>query len=222
MRGSGKRFSPGLEKGGLPASFLRAGLAVITPEVRHLAESPIQDQVKDTQATIRYIRANADRYDIDPHRIVIAGYSSGGHLAALAAMLSVEDLGGVSGEYADTSAAVSAVVDWYGPTDLTQLRSMTPADDPLSPYTHFGPDSWDDTALSPLHWVKRGLPPFFIAHGSDDLVVPPVQSRLLRDRLQAHGVPVTHIERPGGHDFSNSESVPGVITATLDFLRTVL
>lgn len=112
------------------------------------------DSVRDAKSAIRWVRQHADELGIDPHRIVAAGGSAGGHLAAAAAL--------VQG-YDDEDGSVSARPD--------VLVLFNPALD-LTAFTV--PEHWMDnvTEISPLHLVSEGAPPTLILHGTADAVVP--------------------------------------------------
>jgi len=155
------------------------------------------DQFVDVKAAIRWLRANADDYGYDATRVAAWGASAGGHLALLAGL--VDDVTALAGDGVpasdleqtvapEASGAVQAVVDWYGPTDLT----LTP-DDPATPESILlgGPRSEREAAFeraSPLTHVSEASPPTLVVHGREDTVVSVEHSRLLFDALDEHGV----------------------------------
>jgi acetyl esterase/lipase len=138
---------------------------------------------QDAKAAVRYLRANASRYHLDPDRFAAWGNSAGAY--------SVIMLGVTSGRHTilddpalgnpDVPATVQAVVDWFGPTDSSNMPG------PLPP------------AASPFTYIAAGqsLPPFMIAHGDADCTVPPQQSRQLSDALTKAGVAATLTILPG-------------------------
>jgi acetyl esterase/lipase len=104
---------------------------VASIDYRLSKEATFPAQIYDCKAAIRWLRANADQYDIDPDRIGAWGGSAGGHLVALLGTSGgVEELEGDVGDYLDRSSVVQAVCDFYGPTDLALLYNDTVKMDP--------------------------------------------------------------------------------------------
>jgi acetyl esterase/lipase len=145
-------------------------------------------QIHDCKAAIRWIRANAKKYNLDPDRIGVMGESAGGHLVAmLGTSGDVTALEGNLNKHVGTSSRVACVVDLFGPTDflmgsdLLDLIGFSPFDDPTSPVFRLigGPLTKNkDKArdASPITYVSKDDPPFMLIHGTHDLVVPFVQS----------------------------------------------
>jgi acetyl esterase/lipase len=207
-----------------------AGFAVALVDYRHVPEAPLPAPVEDVRAAVRWVRAHATELGLDGQRIVLWGESAGAHLACLAASLTddqlEEQLDGSSGtgftprEHTEHTAAVQALVDWYGPMD----RPASPAvNESAENATGAIPDplagsAWTAEQFSPLTWVHAGLPPVVVAHGHEDDLVPVKQSRRYRDALVAAGVQVEYIETHGGHVFQDGP-VLEVLERTLAFLR---
>lgn len=217
------------------ALYLAAqGYAVASLNYRLSPEAIFPAQIHDVKAAIRWLRANANRYDLDPNRIAAWGASAGGHLAALLGTSAddptLEDLSMGHPEY---SSQVQAVVDWYGPTDFLQMEAQ---DLRCSKINHDSPSSGESqlvgcaiqscptavAAANPLTYVTPNDPPFLIQHGTLDCVVPPGQSVLLRDSLQAARVPVTldllPLQSHGGGYFSK----PAIDRQVQTFLEETL
>lgn len=201
----------------LGKALLDAGFAVITPNHRSSYDAKFPAQVNDIKAVIRFIRANAQKFQIDTSFIGITGSSSGGSLAAMAgtsrfvkqythgsATVNIE---GDLGPYTDYSSSVDAVVDWFGPTNMLVMDSCgttklihNSANSPASLYIG-GPiqDNKDKCLLaSPTTYIDESDPPFFIFHGDIDPVVPYCQSEILFKALQLAKVPSHFITVPGG------------------------
>jgi len=164
-------------------------------------------QIEDVKCAIRYLRANAVRHGADPERIGAWGGSAGGHLVAL---LGVTDSGAGfdgSGGYLDQSSRVQAVVDMFGPTDLTKLFAGV---NPRLIETVFGTTDRNAELLkkaSPVNYVSIDDPPFLILHGELDKLVPPSQSQVFYEKLKETGVPATLvIVKNAGHGFSEAAS----------------
>ncbi|MCK5827057.1 alpha/beta hydrolase [Candidatus Bipolaricaulota bacterium] len=173
---------------------------VASIDYRLMQESVFPAQIHDCKAAIRWLRANASQYDIDPDRIGAWGESAGGHLAALLGTSGgVDVLEGDVGEHLDYSSAVQAVCDFYGPTDLERLAlsdqrfKTAPSKSPLARL--FGGSLSENIDLvrqaNPITHVSSDDPPFLIMHGEEDLLVPLSQSELLDAALREAGVEST-------------------------------
>lgn len=192
-----------------PALFLlERGFAVASINYRLSQEAIFPAQIHDVKGAIRWLRANADQYGYNAARIGVWGASAGGHLAALLGTTGgVAELEGPHG-YPEVSSRVQAVVDFFGPTDLTEMGKFPSQMDhnaPDSPESQLvgGPiqQNRDKAALAnPIRYVSKDDPPFFIVHGDADPLVPVNQSELLVASLRKAGVPVEfRVIRGGGH-----------------------
>jgi acetyl esterase/lipase len=188
-------------------ALLDAGFAVVTPNHRSSMDAKFPAQIQDIKAVIRFIRANAAKYLLDTSFIGINGFSSGGHLSALAGTskfvkqyrigLTTFDIEGNIGPDTAFSSSVNAVVDWSGPTDLLVLdscRNKPLHDGAKSPESILigGPvqDNKDKAELAnPITYIDANDPPFLIFHGAEDQTVPNCQSVLLFNALQKANVP---------------------------------
>ncbi len=165
--------------------LLSRGYLVASVDYRHAPEWKFPTQIEDVKCAIRFLRANAARFNLDPDRIGAWGHSAGGHLVS---MLGATDVGaGFEGEggYPDQSSRVQAVVDLGGRADL---RGM-PADKAISVFGVTDPSAHLLEHCSPVTFVTQDDPPFLILHGEQDTVVPPGVSQELYDKLRAAGVP---------------------------------
>lgn len=195
--------------------LLDAGFAVVAPNHRSSNEAKFPAQINDIKAAIRFIRANARQYQIDTAFIGITGFSSGGHLAALAGTSGgvknftvgkvTQDLDGNLGNYTDNSSEVHAVVDWFGPTNLWVIDSCRGKEtrQPNTPEEVLiggkVDDNYDKCALlDPAIYIDKKTPPFLILHGDRDMVVPACQSELLYKALQKAKVPSQYVLVNGG------------------------
>jgi endo-1,4-beta-xylanase len=178
------------------------GYAVASIQYRFSSHAPWPAQAHDCKAAVRFLRAHAEEYNIDPERFAVGGESAGGHLAAfLGASGDVPELEGDLGN-AGVSSRVQAVVDLFGPTDLTLMGQQTIG---VSMIQHDAPNSPESLLLggpvqemhelaktaNPLTYVDKSDPPFLIMHGSNDRLVPPGQSTILAKALIDAGVEVT-------------------------------
>jgi acetyl esterase/lipase len=160
--------------------------------------------IEDVRCAMRYLRANAATYNLDPDRIGAIGGSAGGHLVSLLG-LAGDDIGwqpaAYREAYADQSSRVQAVVDMFGPSDLVRLTQP----DSRVRNLVFGASEGDDHLLqiySPVTYISSESPPFLILQGDKDETVPEEQSQILYDQLTAAGVPATLvIVKNAGHGF---------------------
>ena len=182
----------------------------------------------DVKTAIRYLRANAKTYSIDPGRIAVWGTSSGGN-AALLVGLTAGDERFLSDEYADESDAVCCVVDCFGPADLEAMADedyVALNDDPNTIFALLCGFPLNEATreqmrlISPMRYVTPGkpLPPFLIFHGTADTVVNYCQSERLYRRLLDCGYDATMYRVPDApHEGSFwSEEVLEVV---LDYLE---
>lgn len=163
------------------------GYVAATIDHRLSGEAPFPAQIHDVKAAIRWLRANAGQYGVDPDRIGVWGSSSGGHLAALAGLTG--DLPELEGDVgpAGYSSRVQAVAAACPGTDLLRLGGeMEPAVTDLVGGSLQGKEDLLRLA-SPLYHVGPGAPPFLIAHGTIDETVPFEQGRHLHEALVAAG-----------------------------------
>jgi acetyl esterase/lipase len=238
----GGGFAAGDKREDLPVvrALLRDGYAVASVNYRLSGEARFPAAVQDVKAAVRWVRAHAAAYGLDPDRIAASGRSAGGYLAVMlgatrdAPMYDDPRLGSPA-----VSSAVQAVVDFYAPVDFGSMDAQARANRRCaaadaahgragSPESRFlgravGTAPQLVRAASPLHYLGRApLPPFLIEHGDADCTVPHGQSLELADALRAAGAPAVELTIvPGaghGDDFPAAERMPAVLA----FLDRVL
>lgn len=183
--------------------YLAMGLNVVNVEYRlaRIAQAPAA--VEDCRCALRWVIRNAKTYGIDVDRLVVTGQSAGGHLALLTGML--PESAGLDRQCPGTEELkVAAIVNWYGITDVNDLL-----DGPnMKPYAVAWLGSTLDRAqiaarVSPLTYVRAGLPPVFTIHGDADPTVPHAHATRLHQALDAAGVPNELMTTAGGtHGYS--------------------
>lgn len=178
------------------------GYVVAAVAYRLSGEARFPAQIEDVKAAIRWLRLNADKVDTDSQHLGIWGESAGAQLAALAGTsCEARNLDGPLNSPGATSSCVQAVVDWYGPTDFSQMDAQNPpggmkhnaADSAESKYLGCALSDCPPAVISaanPISYIHSDAPPFLIMHGDSDVAVPTKQSQLLYDALRAKGVPV--------------------------------
>lgn len=208
--------------------FVHQGYTVATIQHRNAIEGHQYPAfLVDVKTAIRYLRAHAAEYAIDPQRVVLWGTSSGGN-AALLAGLTGDDPTFKRGAHLDQSDAVKAVVACFAPTDVADTFEYT-KDFPgssLLQLSLFGPDTsqWPEkmAAMSPLSRVQtagadRTYPAFMLLHGDADQVVPYHEMEDLGQALEAAGASVEAVRIAGANHESDFWSQP-VYDAIADFM----
>lgn len=215
------------------SEFARAGYVVASVTHRPSYEAPFPACLIDVKSAIRFLRAHADEYGIDPTRVAIWGTSSGGNLSLLVAategMAEFEQ-----GEYLDQPSCVQAVVDFFGPSDPVEMMHLRGIDMSALASSDMkiiydlidgieGDAEGRMNRLAPATYFKDGmqLPPHLIMHGDCDSVVPFSQSadyyRLLRERGQ-----VAHFVRVAGAEHERRFWSQAVLNEVSAFLRAYL
>jgi acetyl esterase/lipase len=214
-----------------------AGFALASINYRLSGEALFPAQIHDVKAAIRYLRANAAAFGLDGGRFAVFGSSAGGHLAALAATSAgVSELEDLSMGNAGVSSRVQAAVDWFGPTDLAKMDSQLAVDG--CPATHARATSAESELLgctlgdascaahaqvtNPIAYVDPTDPPFLVAHGTKDCVVPEAGSAMLHDALTSAGV-CSHLREVVGAGHGDASwSAPEVQNDVARFLTSML
>lgn len=191
----------------LRSGFVERGYAVASIGYRLSGHAAFPAQIEDCKAAIRWLRAHAKEYHLDPKRFGVWGSSAGGHLVALT---------GTSGDVKqfdvganpDQSSRVQAVCDYYGPTDFTVFvttpgyESHATAGSPEAKLIGGTVMENKDKAarVNPITYVSSDDPPFLIVHGDKDPTVPINQSQLLFESLKKAGVSAhLHTIHGAGH-----------------------
>ncbi|MCQ6270677.1 alpha/beta hydrolase [Pseudarthrobacter sp. R1] len=216
--------------------LVEAGFVVASADYRLSSVAHFPAQLLDAKAAVRWLRAHAASYNVDPDRIYAWGDSAGGHLASLVGLTAGSaEFGDESAGNAGISDTVAAVAAWYPPTDLLRMggqalpNALASADDPgsreallLGAQPADAPEK--AAAASPLTYAGNHAPPFFLAHGTGDRFVPPAQSATLAAALEAVG---TDVELLLIEDADHMWQLPGqdpsaaikATDATIDFFR---
>jgi acetyl esterase/lipase len=187
-------------------------------------------QIEDAKCAVRFLRANASKYNLDPNRIGAWGESAGGHLAALLGTTGPDAGFEGDGGYADQSSRVQAVVTMCGPADFTSATFNATSRQFAARILGILPERATETLrlASPVTHISADDAPFLIVQGEKDPLVPPGQARELYDKLQAAGVPATLVMvKNGGHVFQPtggpiSPSLAEIGKTTYDFFDQML
>jgi acetyl esterase/lipase len=226
---TGERSSLGPAVDGLGLSpieqLVNAGFIVASADYRLSTAATFPAQLLDAKAAVRWLRAHAAEYNVDPERIFAWGDSAGGHLASL--------VGLTAG--AKEFHAVAAVAAWYPPTDLNRMGgqarpdAIARADDPgsreallIGAQPADAPDK--AAAASPITYVHAAAPPFLLVHGTADRFVPAAQSATFAAALEGAGAAVELLLiEDADHMWALPDHGPAAAeqatAATIDFFR---
>ena len=190
------------------AGLKDAGFIVFAINYRLAPQYPFPAQIEDVKCAVRFLRAHAEQYHLNSEKIGVWGGSAGGHLVALLGTSS-----GVSewevGDYLDQSSDVQAVVDMFGPADLSVEFDSSNFQTARQVFGAAGPNDPKLAVASPVTYIDAGDPPFLILHGDQDAVVPLEQSQILFQKLQAAGVQSQLVVVQGaGHGFTRAGKLP--------------
>ena len=199
--------------------WFEMGWNVVNVEYRLARVSLAPAAVEDCLCALRWIGANASKYGIDPNRLVVTGESAGGHLALTTGM--IPESAGLDRECpGGPLPKVAAIINWYGITDVGDLldgpNRRTYAVAWLSSLQN---RSEIASRVSPLTYVRAGLPPVLTIHGDADPTVPYTHALRLQEALERAGVQHQLVTIPGGKHggFSPDERVR-IYTAIGEFL----
>ena len=207
--------------------YARHGYVVATVTHRNSNDRfPFPAFLEDVKCALRYLRAHAEEFRINPDKVTAFGTSSGGNTALLLG-LTGDDPRYKTAEFADQSDAVSAVVECFGPTDMAALRDHFNGGDSTKPFlTSLLGEDPDVIAknmhdMSPIAIIKDGAdyPPFLILNGDGDPVVPyETQALPMAERLDAAGADVTLIRVEGAEHEGNfwSNALHDIILEFID------
>jgi len=213
--------------------YAREGYVVATITHRDVYEGhPFPDFLEDVKCAIRFLRAHAEEYRIDPTKVAVMGASAGANASMLMA-LTGDDPRYKTEDYAHQSDAVSAVVEVFGPADAFSLYDHFGGEEnernPIGLLAEGNPHTSETArekafAMSPLHLLKEGktYPPFLMFHGILDEVVPyESQGIAMYKRLKEVGADVTFycVEDAGHNNEFWSQQIHDIIK---DFLKAKL
>ncbi len=200
--------------------YMEMGWTIVNVEYRMASQSLAPAAVEDTRCALRWVFRNAKQYNFDTSKIVLTGQSAGGHLSLITGMLP-NGTGLDNNCYGDEELKVAAIVNWYGISDVNDLI----AGKNLKNYAVMWMGSQQNAAeiakrVSPLTYVRAGLPPILTVHGDSDSVVPYSQSVRLHEALDKAKVTNKLITIKGGDHggFSQADYVNS-FKEIKDFLR---
>lgn len=188
----------------------RRGYVAITIDYRLAPRFPFPAAIHDTKEAVRWLRANAAKYHIDPDRIGAMGGSAGGHLAQFLGVTADVKVFEGDGSHTDQSSRVACVVNYYGPSDFTRSygKSVDAAEVlPLFLGGDLKKERRKHIVASPLYWVTPRAAPTLCVHGTKDPYVAYEQATWLIDRLKAAEVEAELLTLEGaGHGFKGADA----------------
>ncbi len=206
------------------AEFARRGYVAISPQYRHCPRDIFPAQVHDAKAAVRWLRAHAAEYRVDPDHIGAMGYSAGAHLSLMLGVTGPDD--GLEGDVpaGSPSSKVQAVVNYFGPTDLAADDvpefSKSLMRDFLGGTRQEKPDAY--AKASPLTYLTADDAPILTFHGTKDPLVPHTQATRLADAMTKVGLPGrTELLVGAGHGWFGPE-LKRTMANTYDFFEAHL
>jgi acetyl esterase/lipase len=240
VHGGGFMFGDKADGAGLTGvdQLMAAGYAVASINYRLSGEAQYPAQIHDAKASVRFLRANAAQYNLNPDKIGAWGASAGGNLVSLlGTTCGTAELEGADMGNADQSSCVQAVVDWFGPIDFLKMdeqfagtgcpQTHDAADSPESKLVGAAIQTVPDLVVTtnPMNYITEDDAPFFIENGTADCNIPPVQNKNLADALRAiigtEKVVYTSLEGAGhgGSEFETAENLNQVIAFLDQYLK---
>ena len=202
------------------APYLEMGFAAVNVEYRLGRVSRAPAAVEDCRCALRWVIANAEKYGFDSERLVVTGASAGGHLSLTTGILPAS-----AGMDYDCPGRedlkVAAVINYFGITDVNDLAAGKPNEKSYAVAWLGGRPDREATArrVSPIRYVRKGLPPVLTIHGDADPIVPYAHAVELHKRLDAAGSANELLTIPGGKHggFTRDETarIDGAIRAFL-------
>jgi acetyl esterase/lipase len=209
--------------------FIDSGYALASIDYRFSTTAPFPAQVQDCNRALDFLYRNAEKYKLDKDRIALIGFSAGGHLASL---IGLSHNNKVKEFYADggkPSFKLKCILDFYGPSDLVAASMDTDTSEnntrsPVAQLLGAVPVERPDLAkkASPVTYIDKADPPFFIVNGEKDESVPNTLSKLLSGWLNVHGIYNELTIVPGAPHYGPMFDAPEIRQRLFRFLKKYL
>lgn len=199
--------------------YLEMGWAVVNVSYRLARVSLAPAAVEDCRCALRWVASKAKEYNFDVNKLVVTGHSAGGHLSLTTGMLPVS--AGLDRQCpGKEEPKVAAIINWYGITDVVDLLDGANMQQYAVTWLSSQPDREEIARrVSPLTYVRPGLPPVLTIHGDADLIVPYSHATRLHEALTKAGVPNQLLTIPGGkHGGFTREETLKIFATIRDFL----
>ncbi|MBI2804430.1 MAG: alpha/beta hydrolase [Planctomycetes bacterium] len=225
IHGGGWRGGSRQSLNGLTELLARNGFVAVTVSYRFAPKYRFPAQIEDCKAAVRWLRANAKKYKINPDRVGAVGFSAGGHLACL--LGAATEAAGLEGKGGNPSQStrVQAVVSYFGPTDFTVKTWANDVENiffiPLLG-GRFEDKKDDYRKCSPLIYCRKDCPPFLFFHGAKDVLVGIEHSRKMSKKLTDLGVSAKLVTLPdAGHGWGGAK-LTTTLNQTVHFFKDKL
>lgn len=168
--------------------YAQQGYVTININYRLLDEEGFPACIEDVKTAVRWLRAHADQYQVDPDRIGAYGHSAGAHLAMMLAM--APDTAGLEGEgWNEYSSMVNVAAAGSPPTELGR-------DTPMAK------EQW-----WPIGYIAGDHPPLFLIQGTEDTIVRPELTDDFVEKMKAAGADIKYMKLEGGHGVAYAEQL---------------
>jgi len=204
--------------------YLERGWRVVNVEYRMAGNSLAPGSVEDTRCALRWIYRNAAQWKFDTSKIILTGHSAGGHLSLITGMLpdgtALDNRCFADAKYGDVPMKVAAIVNWYGISDVNDLIKGPNVKNYAVMWMGSLPNAEEVAkSVSPLTYVRAGLPPIVTMHGDKDDVVPYSHATRLHDALKRTNNKETLVTiEGGGHGMFTKEQYTKGYDAIWKFL----
>lgn len=210
-------------------AFLDSGYALASIDYRFSSTAPFPAQIQDCNQAVDFLYGNAGKYGLDNRRMALIGFSAGGHLASLMGLSANNNVREFYAGGKTPAFRIKCVLDFYGPSDLVAASMSTDtaennARSPVAMLLGAVPFERPDLAkkASPVTYIDKGDPPFFIVNGEKDESVPNTLSKLLSGWLTVTGVPNELTIVPGAPHYGPLFDEPWIRQRLFLFLRKYL
>lgn len=205
--------------------IIESGYALASIDYRYSTTARFPAQIQDCNQAVDFLYRHADQYGFDKNRIALMGFSAGGHLASLMGLSANNNINDFYAGNSKPGFKIKCVLDYYGPSDLIMISghpdtSINNERNPVSILLGAMPVDRPDLAkrASPVTYIDRDDPPFFIVQGEKDDMVPNTQSKMLSSWLRIAGVPNELIVVAGAPHYGEMFDAENIRTRLFRFL----
>lgn len=206
--------------------FIDSGYALASIDYRYSTVAPFPAQIQDCNQAVEYLYQNAEKYKLAKKRIALIGFSAGGHLASLMAMSNNSNIPAFYHDGKKPHFTIKTVLDFYGPQDFISMITALgdgppPSPNPMALLLGALPMERPDLAkaASPLTYLDKADPPFFIVQGEKDQSVPQSQAVLLNGWMNVLGIPHKLTIVPGAPHYGVMFDAEDIRKGLFAFLR---
>lgn len=210
-------------------AFVDSGYALASIDYRFSTTAPFPAQVQDCNQALAFLYQNAEKYNLDRERFALIGFSAGGHLASLVGLSHNNNVKEFYPKGVKPSFNLKCILDFYGPSDLVAASmstdtSVNNARSSVAQLLGAVPIERPDLAkkASPVSYIDKADPPFFIVNGEKDESVPNTLSKLLSGWLNVHGVYNELLIVPGAPHYGPMFDESWIRQRLFQFLRSYL